>query len=189
MFTDLGTVDRRMEDNATITQEYFSSRGNWVRCSLIPVEKNEFGGNTKILFGFRNINAEKKRLESQDNVIQALTMTYDNAYAVNTDTSEAVCYRMDKVITDLYGKKFAIGNYDANIKLYMMPEMNGYEATMAIRSIQGRPDARNIPIIALTANAFVEDVQASLDAGMNGHLAKPIVMEEVIGTIARQVHK
>lgn len=79
--------------------------------------------------------------------------------------------------------------FDMILMDIMMPEMNGYEATMAIRSIQGRPDARNIPIIALTANAFVEDVQASLDAGMNGHLAKPIVMEEVIGTIARQVHK
>lgn len=79
--------------------------------------------------------------------------------------------------------------FDMILMDIMMPEMNGYEATIAIRSIQGRPDARNIPIVALTANAFVEDVQASLDVGMNGHLAKPIVMEEVIGTIARQVHR
>lgn len=79
--------------------------------------------------------------------------------------------------------------FDMILMDIMMPEMNGYEATMEIRSIHGRPDARNIPIVALTANAFVEDVQASLDAGMNGHLAKPIVMEEVIGTIARQVHR
>ena len=47
----------------------------------------------------------------------------------------------------------------------MMPEMNGYEATAAIRAIKKRPDARRIPIIAMTANAFAEDVQASLDAG------------------------
>lgn len=65
----------------------------------------------------------------------------------------------------------------------MMPKKNGYEATIAIRGLQNRPDARTIPIIAMTANAFVEDVQASLDAGMNGHLAKPIVMDEVIKTI------
>ena len=45
-------------------------------------------------------------------------------------------------------------------------------------------DARRIPIIAMTANAFAEDVQASLDAGMNGHLAKPIVMDEVVKAIA-----
>ena len=71
----------------------------------------------------------------------------------------------------------------------MMPEMNGYEATKAIRSIQARPDARQIPIIAMTANAFAEDVQASLDAGMNGHLSKPIVMEEVEKAIARNLSR
>lgn len=71
----------------------------------------------------------------------------------------------------------------------MMPKKNGYEATVAIRSIQSRPDALTIPIIALTANAFVEDVQASLDAGMNGHLEKPIVMEEVTKTILMNVNR
>ena len=68
-----------------------------------------------------------------------------------------------------------------------MPEMNGYEATKAIRSLDDRPDGRTIPIIAMTANAFAEDVQASLDAGMNGHLSKPIVMDEVVKTIARNL--
>ena len=46
-----------------------------------------------------------------------------------------------------------------------------------------RPDGKNIPIIAMTANSFAEDVQASLDAGMNAHLSKPIVIDEVIKTI------
>lgn len=71
----------------------------------------------------------------------------------------------------------------------MMPKKNGYEATVAIRSLPDRPDALTIPIIAMTANAFVEDVQASLDAGMNGHLAKPIVMEEVTKTILMNVKR
>ena len=71
----------------------------------------------------------------------------------------------------------------------MMPEMNGYEATAAIRAMKSRPDARRIPIIAMTANAFAEDVQASLDAGMNGHIAKPIVMDEVEKAIARNVNR
>ena len=71
----------------------------------------------------------------------------------------------------------------------MMPKMNGYEATAAIRRIKERPDAHKIPIIAMTANAFAEDVQASLDAGMNGHLSKPISMEEVVKTIARNLNR
>ena len=71
----------------------------------------------------------------------------------------------------------------------MMPKMTGYEATAAIRAMRDRPDACEIPIIAMTANAFAEDVQASLDAGMNGHIAKPIVMDEVVKTIARNLNR
>ena len=57
-----------------------------------------------------------------------------------------------------------------------MPVMNGYDATRAIRAMERR-EARKIPIIAMTANAFAEDVKDALDAGMNIHLAKPIDME------------
>ena len=71
----------------------------------------------------------------------------------------------------------------------MMPEMNGLEATESIRAMKNRPDACRIPIIAMTANAFAEDVQASLDAGMNGHLSKPIVMDEVVKAIARNLNR
>ncbi|MDD5831977.1 MAG: ATP-binding protein [Clostridiales bacterium] len=77
--------------------------------------------------------------------------------------------------------------FDIILMDVMMPKMNGYEATKTIRSMQDRPDAARIPIIAMTANAFAEDVQASLDAGMNGHLSKPIVIDEVIKTIARSM--
>ena len=69
----------------------------------------------------------------------------------------------------------------------MMPSMNGYEAANAIRTMKGRTDGRTIPIIAMTANAFAEDVQKSLDAGMNGHLSKPIVMDEVVKAIVRNL--
>ena len=79
------------------------------------------------------------------------------------------------------------GYYDGILMDIQMPEMNGYEATKAIRSLDDRPDGRTIPIIAMTANAFAEDVQASLDAGMNGHLSKPIVIDEVVKAIARNL--
>lgn len=72
------------------------------------------------------------------------------------------------------------GTFDVILMDIMMPEMNGYEAAKAIRAMNDRPDGKNIPIIAMTANSFAEDVQASLDAGMNAHLSKPIVIEEVI---------
>ena len=81
------------------------------------------------------------------------------------------------------------GAFDIVLMDIMMPEMNGYEATAAIRCMQDRPDARRIPIIAMTANAFAEDVQASLNAGMNEHLSKPIVMEEIVQAIVRNLHR
>ena len=80
------------------------------------------------------------------------------------------------------------GTFDVILMDIMMPEMNGYEAAKAIRAMNDRSDGKNIPIIAMTANSFAEDVQASLDAGMNAHLSKPIVIEEVIKTILRYVH-
>ena len=81
------------------------------------------------------------------------------------------------------------GTFDVILMDIMMPVMNGFEATAAIRSLPNRPDALRIPIIAMTANAFAEDVQASLDAGMNGHLTKPIVMDEVVKAIARNLNR
>ena len=54
-----------------------------------------------------------------------------------------------------------------------MPEMDGYETVRAIRR-SAKPDAAGVPVFAMTANAFAEDVTAAMDAGMNGHIAKPI---------------
>ena len=77
------------------------------------------------------------------------------------------------------------GSYDLILMDIMMPKQNGYEATQAIRSMSDRPDGRTIPIVAMTANAFAEDIAAAHAAGMNGHLAKPIDMDEVMKVICR----
>ena len=79
------------------------------------------------------------------------------------------------------------GTFDVILMDIMMPEMNGYEAAKAIRAMNDRPDGKTIPIIAMTANSFAEDVQASLDAGMNAHLAKPLDIEKVKKTICEQI--
>ena len=71
------------------------------------------------------------------------------------------------------------GTFDVILMDIMMPQMNGYEAARAIRNLASCPDGRSIPIIAMTANAFAEDVQDSLDAGMNAHIAKPIDIKEL----------
>ena len=81
-----------------------------------------------------------------------------------------------------------IGSYDVILMDVMMPRMNGYEATRSIRAL-AREDAARIPIIAMTANAFDEDIRASREAGMNAHLSKPIDMDSVMRTISSFVHK
>ena len=77
-----------------------------------------------------------------------------------------------RVAVELFRSK-PQGYYDGILMDIQMPEMNGYEAARAIRSLN-RPDAANIPIVAMTANAFAEDVRKSMEAGMNAHLAKPL---------------
>ena len=75
-----------------------------------------------------------------------------------------------------------VGHYDAILMDVRMPEMDGLETTAAIRALD-RPDAKAIPIIALTANAFDEDVQRSLQVGMNAHLSKPVEPERLYETL------
>ena len=79
--------------------------------------------------------------------------------------------------------KSPAGTFDAILMDVMMPKMDGLAATRAIRALD-RPDAARIPIIAMTGNAFQEDVQECLDAGMNAHLAKPIDMTKAGRVIA-----
>ena len=83
----------------------------------------------------------------------------------------------------------APGTYDLILMDIMMPEMNGYETTKAIRNLSDRPDGKKIPIIAMTANAFAEDVQDALNAGMDGHVAKPIDMSILISVITKYIEQ
>lgn len=74
--------------------------------------------------------------------------------------------------------------FDLILMDIQMPVMNGYDATVAIRSL-GRRDSRSIPIVAMTANAFAEDVTAALSAGMNEHIAKPVDIKQLAACIRR----
>ena len=75
------------------------------------------------------------------------------------------------------------GQYDLILMDIQMPKMNGYDATKAIRKLPD-PCASGIPIIAMTANAFAEDKENAVAAGMNGHIAKPIDVPKLLNTLA-----
>ena len=74
------------------------------------------------------------------------------------------------------------GYYDAILMDMRMPEMDGLEATRTIREMN-RNDAKTIPVIALTANAFDEDVQRSMQAGLDAHLSKPVEPDLLFETL------
>ena len=78
----------------------------------------------------------------------------------------------------------APGTFDLVLMDIMMPNMNGYEATRAIRAMN-RTDAKRVPIVAMSANAFADDVAYSRESGMSDHLAKPIDADKLVRALAR----
>ena len=140
------------------------------------IMKTDFSASKADLNGLNVLLAEDNDLNAEIAIVQLEELGMHITRAV--DGEDAV-------------KRFAEnpqGTFDIILMDVMMPKMNGYEATKAIRSMKNRTDAAVIPVIAMTANAFAEDVQASFDAGMDGHIAKPIDMKEVTTAIQRCVH-
>ena len=92
-----------------------------------------------------------------------------------------------KIALDMFNDS-AVGHFDAILMDMRMPVMDGLTAARHIRALT-KADAKTVPIIALTANAFEEDVQQSLDAGMNAHLSKPIEPDILYETLAHLTAK
>ena len=97
-------------------------------------------------------------------------------YGFKLDTAENGKIAVDKIADS------KPGDFQAVLMDIQMPVMNGYEATKKIRALDN-PELANIPIIAMTANAFTEDIQAAKDSGMNSHIAKPIDIAKMIETL------
>ncbi len=95
--------------------------------------------------------------------------------------------RNGRIATELFAEA-AVDSFDIILMDIMMPEMDGVEATKVIRAMN-RPDAKNVPIIAMTANAFVEEIKRCKDAGMNEHIAKPLDIEKLIVRLGKYAKK
>ena len=119
----------------------------------------------------------KKILLTEDN-----DMNREIATDILTEAGFIVEQAEDGEIALEMVRKKGIDYYDFILMDIQMPVMNGYEAAQAIRKL---PKGDSIPIIALSANAFAEDMKASLDAGMNAHIAKPIKTKELFEALAK----
>ena len=167
------TVDSRKGVGTTFTVEIPMELTNAEKVEKTKpfVQHNDLKGIKVLLAEDNDLNAELATILLED-----LGMTVTRA----ADGQEVV---------DLFAEHPA-GTYDIILMDIMMPKMDGHQAAKAIRAMYAdRPDAEEIPIIALSANAFSEDVQASLDAGMNGHVSKPLNMEEVTKVIERNLNR
>ena len=112
--------------------------------------------------------------DNEMNQIIAVTILEEAGFAVEiaVDGTEAV-EKMEKA---------PAGYYDIILMDIQMPQMNGYEAAKRIRALDD-PGKAGIPIVAVTANAFEEDRKTAVEAGMNGHLAKPYDIGEIMKTL------
>ena len=142
------------------------------------VEKTKKPAKRKSLKGIKVLLAEDNDLNAE-----LATILLEDSEMIVTHAADG------QEVVDLFANHPA-GTYDIILMDIMMPKMDGLQAAKAIRAMQAeRPDAEEIPIIALSANAFAEDVQTSLDAGMNGHVSKPLNVAEVAKVIARNLNK
>ena len=140
--------------------------------------------------------APKASLEEEVNILAGRRILMAEDVAQNAeilrdllelDGMKADCAENGEFAVRMFSEKPA-GTYDAILMDVRMPVMDGLAATRAIRAMD-RPDAKTVPIIAMTANVFDEDVEHSLAAGMNAHLVKPIEPELLVKTLAQAVGK
>ena len=167
----------------------------------LDFESEEGKGTTFIIripFVIDQSQEEKEKLnDSADKPsIQGYHILLVEDNELNMEIAEFVLEKEGAVVTKAWNGKEAVelfsesatGEYDAILMDMMMPVMDGYQAARTIRAMD-REDAKTIPIIAMTANAFTEDRIKSREAGMNAHISKPLDLELLVETLHTMVSR
>jgi CheY-like chemotaxis protein len=150
------------------------------RVLLELMSRGEDGGNAAAEMGLESFEG-KRILLAEDNELNceiATEVLQSYGFAVETAENGKVALEMVE--------NSAPGYYDVVLMDIQMPVMDGYTAARAIRSLTN-PELANVPILAMTANAFEEDRQNSLNAGMNGHITKPLDMEVLLEVLRQHL--
>ena len=135
--------------------------------TILPTAGSDFKGRCILLVEDNELNGE-------------IAVELLNEYGFLVDTAKNGAEAVEKV------KNSKPGNYDLVLMDVQMPVMNGYEATKQIRALED-PALAGITILAMTANAFDEDRKKALECGMDGFLSKPIVIEELVGILQKNL--
>ena len=140
------------------------------------------------------VSQEPKQADDGDFTGKRILVAEDNE--LNWEIAEALLSSIGfelehaengKICVDMFNNS-ELGYYDAILMDLRMPIMTGYEATEAIRKLE-RVDAGEIPIIAMTADAFSDDKRKCMEAGMNAHIAKPIDIHDVAKVLSKFIYK
>lgn len=198
------------------TQENKSSRTQYMGTGLgMSITKNivdKMGGTITVqsvkgegtVFEFTvplKINKENYILNEKDKVhvndsMSGIKVILAEDNALNMEIAKFMLEEAGAYVIEAWNGKEAVDRFaasseneiDAILLDIMMPVLDGYEASRQIRAME-RPDAKTIPIIAMTANAFAEDRIAAIKAGMNEHITKPLDSEKVVRTVMRLVNE
>ena len=168
--------------------------------ATISFEIKEGAGTTFVIQVPFKIDPDADKREEQRDVseksIKGLHILLAEDNELNMEIAEFVLQNVGADVTKAWNGQEAVelfrksepGGFDIILMDIMMPVMNGYEATKMIRSLD-RVDAKEVPIIAMTANAFTEDRLKAKEAGMNDHVAKPVDMSILISVIAKYIER
>lgn len=192
------------EDNGITSQIQGTGLGLSITKSLIDLMKgtitieSEKGTGTKVLLCFKHELATREDIlqnrnnphEASDTILCGKKVLLVEDHPLNAEISSRLLKRKEMAIFHAQNGESAVqqfkdsapGFFDIILMDIRMPVMDGLTATRKIRSLN-RADAETIPIIAMTANAYKDDIQMALDAGMNAHLAKPIEPKRLYRTL------
>ena len=177
-----------------ITKQFVDMMGGTIKVESELEKGSKFTVTVPFKIDFDAKDVKEEKVENADIDGVKILIVEDNA--LNLEIITELLEDEGAVISSVTDGKQAVeefnsrpaGTYDLIFMDVMMPVMNGLDATRAIRALP-REDAKTIPIIAMTANAFDEDIKATHEAGMNEHLTKPVVLEDVFKVLSKYYRK
>lgn len=164
-------------------------------------KKNE-GTTVTVHMHFEITSDERKKevnvqsMEAEDTILNGKKILLAEDHPLNAEIARKLLEKKGMFVTCASDGALAVNIFEHSLPNYFsailmdvrMPKLNGLEATETIRKLE-REDAKSIPIIAMTANAYESDRQACKDAGMNMHLAKPVNPKLLYSVLAEQIEK